>query len=182
MSISLPNVADRPFYEELLRRLGAPVTDNTLGALYAWRQAEGGKAAYNPFNTTQRAEGSTSYNSVGVQNYTSPEQGVTATVKTLTNGRYEQILSALRANLSPEEIGSAIVASPWGTSNLVLSVVSMYRRGKVVVAPIAAAVGGLPAYAVSTTKRVFSQYGWVIAISGLAITGAIIWRVRRSSR
>lgn len=104
---------------QLLKDLGYPVTKANLTYLAAWAQAEGGSAKYNPFNTTQTMPGATNYNSVGVKNYTSSEQGLQATEKTLTNGRYAGILAGLRAGTSAEMTAAALANSPWGTGNLV---------------------------------------------------------------
>lgn len=123
-----PN-SDDSFYKSILAGVGAPVTDNNLNFLYGWRQAEGGHAAFNPFNTTQKATGATAYNSVGVKNYTSEEQGIAATIKTLKNGRYEVILSAMRADSVPEVTAEALIASPWGKGKLVATVTSGYAKG-----------------------------------------------------
>jgi len=144
--VALPEVADKPFYEAILRGLEAPVTANTLALMYAWRQTEGGKAAYNPWNTTLKLPGSTLYgtNKAGVQNYTSPQQGVDATVRTMLLSRYASVIQLLRADATPVDVANAIIASPWGTKGLLLDVLAMYGRGKVVVNPIGT-VAGAPA-------------------------------------
>jgi len=151
--MKLPETPDDGFYREILRGIGAPVTDNNLALIYAWRQAEGGKAAYNPFNTTQKMTGSTLYgtNKHGVQNYASPRDGVRATVATMTNGKYDSILSLLRADADPTDVAKAVIASPWGTKGLLLDVLAMYARGKVVVAPISVPPGGYPASSAELT-------------------------------
>src|SRR4051794_31933346 len=56
-------------------------------------------------------------NSVGVKAYTSWDQGFTATVDTLNNGRYGGILDALRSG-SAMDVANAVAASPWGTGSL----------------------------------------------------------------
>src|SRR4029077_19033537 len=76
----------------------------------------------NPFNTTQSAPGASSYNSVGVRNYQTPDQGVMATVQTLQNGRYGNIIQAMKAGKDPIAMAKALAASPWGTGALVLKV------------------------------------------------------------
>jgi hypothetical protein len=87
-----------------------------------WRQKEGASAAWNPFNTTQKATGSTFYNRItdttGVQNYPNRQTGVDATVKTLKNGYYEALLKAI-SNIK-DEAGVKVAMgelhkSPWGT-------------------------------------------------------------------
>lgn len=117
------------FYRAVLTGIGAPVTDNNLVYLYAWRQSEGGSAAFNPFNTTQKGEGATNYNRVGVKNYTSAEQGIEATIKTITNGRYNSIINSLKMDKPPMETAEALVASPWGTGGLIKKVISGYEAG-----------------------------------------------------
>lgn len=127
--IKIEPTSDLEFYKAVLNGIGAPVTDNNLAYLYAWRQSEGGKAAFNPFNTTQKAEGATNYNKVGVKNYTSAEQGINATIKTITNGRYESIINSLKMDKPPMETAEALIASPWGTSSLIKKVISGYEAG-----------------------------------------------------
>jgi len=87
--------------------------------LVAWELAEGGwfsnLAAYNPLNTTEPMAGSTTVNSVGVRAYASLGDGLTATARTLRNGRYDAILTSLRTGGSPEQLATAVEHSPWGT-------------------------------------------------------------------
>lgn len=107
---------------DLLGRLGMPVTSENVRAMTAWAQAEGTDAAFNPLATTQSQTGATSFNSVGVKNYTSYDNGIDATVQTLTNGRYGAILTALRSGNSAEAVARAVADSPWGTGDGVLRV------------------------------------------------------------
>ena len=83
-----------------------------MASLAEWQRREGGTAAFNPLNTTQRAPGATSYNSVGVRNYRSQQQGLNATVETLRNGRYTDILHALTKS---QPLGSQASLKTWGT-------------------------------------------------------------------
>jgi len=63
----------------------------------AWRQAEGGNAAFNAFNTTQLKPGTTIYNSIGVKNYKSKEDGINANAETLSSlGAYVGIINGLK--------------------------------------------------------------------------------------
>lgn len=124
------------FANEVTKRLGAKVTLHTRRAWQAQMQAEGGDAKHNPFNTTLRMPGSTDYNKlpngVAVQNYTSAEQGIEATVKTLKeNGHgYEEIRKMLRANATAVQIVTAIGRSAWGTdATLALQVLDEIKRG-----------------------------------------------------
>jgi hypothetical protein len=66
--------------------------------------------------------GATRFNSVGVKNFLTYDDGITANIKAITNGRYTNILDALRAGNSADAVGQAIAASPWGTGQGVLRV------------------------------------------------------------
>lgn len=129
---------DDEFYKSILKGIGAPITDENMKFLYAWRQAEGGKAKNNPFNTTQAKPNSTFYNCLkkgisgcksGVRNYMSSQDGIDATIKTIKNGRYQNIIDALKSGNSAEKTAQALKSSPWGTGELALKVVKGYNSG-----------------------------------------------------
>lgn len=105
-----------------LRSASLPATDNNMVAVVAWEKLEGGhwsnSATFNPLNTTQGMAGSTTKNADGVQAFTSWDQGVAASVKTLQNGLYAPIIEAFRQNLDPDATLRIVDASPWGTHNL----------------------------------------------------------------
>ncbi|HZP27853.1 MAG TPA: hypothetical protein VFC99_02780 [Acidimicrobiia bacterium] len=117
-----PSLDRAQWTTDLLKQLGVPVTSENIRALAAWAQAEGTKAAYNPLATTQSMPGATSFNGVGVRNYASYADGILATAQTLTNGRYSNILAALRAGNSAVDVARAVASSPWGTGQGVLRV------------------------------------------------------------
>lgn len=108
--------------QALCQRLGVPASLQNDLLFRAWAQSEGGNAAYNPFNTTQKMPGSKDYNATGVQNYISPAQGFEATAQTLTNGKYTNILASLYAGTSARTTAYALQHSPWGTGALVTEV------------------------------------------------------------
>lgn len=88
----------------ILSAVAAPPTPANLASMTDWFNHEFPNtwpptAKYNPMATTQPMPGSTRFNSVGVQNYTSWSQGIAANVQTLENGDYEAILSALRQGI-----------------------------------------------------------------------------------
>lgn len=138
-SIDLSTVelgTDKKFYEEILKGVGAPITDENLKFLYSWRKAEGGKATNNPFNTTQKLskdKGISNYNSVGVKNYSTPQFGLEATIRTLLNGRYSCIIDGLRNDIGAEKISQCSSLKTWGTGDLVYKVI---RSGKITPPPI----------------------------------------------
>lgn len=87
---------------------------STVNFVASWTLAENTRALYNPLATTQPADGATCFNSVCVRNYLSNGQGIDASVKTLTNGRYPHILQGLRTN-QPEDAANAVELGIWGT-------------------------------------------------------------------
>lgn len=87
-------------------------------ALIAWQRAEGGTASFNPWNTTQDWAGATIYNSIGVRNYASREDGIAATVTTMEYGYsgYADIKAGIATN-DVERLLNGIAASPWCPCN-----------------------------------------------------------------
>jgi murein DD-endopeptidase MepM/ murein hydrolase activator NlpD len=128
-TIKIGNLNDKNFYMKLLENLGAPISDENMKFLYAWRQAEGKAGKFNPFNTTWDLPNSTNFNKVGVKNYVSLEDGMVATVKTLKNGLYECILKGLRDDIGADNIAKCESLKTWGTGDLVGKVVSSYNSG-----------------------------------------------------
>jgi len=113
-------------YKQILNGLGAPITEENLKFLIAWQKAEGGKATNNPFNTTYNLDADvnkTKFNSHGVKNYTTPEYGIIATVKTLKLPYYKNIVKGLQDNAGASNIASNIKElKTWGTGSLVAKV------------------------------------------------------------
>jgi hypothetical protein len=104
--------------KDFLTKLGAPATASNVQAITAWEKAEGTKATFNPLATTQGGyTGETQFNSVGVKNFASYQDGIDANVKVITNGRYGNILSALQQGTSAMAVAQAITSSPWGTGS-----------------------------------------------------------------
>ncbi len=105
--------------QAFLKSLDMRLTRDNLAAIVAWEMAEGGHwyntAHYNPLNTSQPMPGARTFNSHGVKIYNSWSQGLKATVITINNGFYPQILAALRAGNDGQAVASAVAASPWGT-------------------------------------------------------------------
>lgn len=121
-----PSSSDNNFYSEVLKKIGAPKTPQNLLYFYAWRQAEGAKSTFNPFNTTQAKEGSTFWNCLkrkegkclgGVRNYKTESDGIDATAKTITNGRYGCILDSLKKDIGAVNIATKCSSDlkTWGT-------------------------------------------------------------------
>jgi hypothetical protein len=106
------------FATNLLIALSFPVTAANTAAIVAWERAEGGMPHNNPLNTTQDMPGATDFNDVGVKTYVDLTQGLRATVITLTNGLYDNILAALKDGVSACSVAYAVAHSPWGTGSL----------------------------------------------------------------
>ena len=128
-TVNVTDLGDKNFYAKLLENLGAPISDENMKFMYAWRQAEGKGGTYNPFNTTWKMPNSTTMNSVGVRNYASLEDGLVATVKTLKNGRYDCIVNGLKNDIGASEIARCESLKTWGTGDLVAKVVNSYNNG-----------------------------------------------------
>lgn len=146
--MAVPTVAN--WQAQILKGVGAPTTPQNFDVLDAWAKAEGGTATNNPFNTTQPLPGATSYNSVGVRNYQTPQQGIDATIQTLKGpvGNYGPILDALRAGNDPTAVGQAIANSQWGTGPGVLKVLGASPSPSV---PASVPLSGVPTSVPKTT-------------------------------
>jgi peptidoglycan hydrolase-like protein with peptidoglycan-binding domain len=127
--VNVEGLMDQNFYEKLLENLDAPISNENLKFLYAWRQSEGKAGKFNPFNTTHGMPGATDYNSVGVKNYRSLEDGMVATIKTLKNGRYNCIIQGLRDDIGASNIAKCKSLETWGTGDLVYRVIQGYEGG-----------------------------------------------------
>jgi hypothetical protein len=120
----------RQWAEKMLERMGAPKNADSVEALLAWQAEEGGHwrntAGYNPLNTTYEMPGSFKMKGkggkVGVQHFTSWDQGIEATYKTLTTGSsksrgYDAIVTAFKNGAPKEELLKAIAGSSWVGAN-----------------------------------------------------------------
>ena len=95
------------FYDKLLDKLGAPKTDGNKFFLIAWHQIENSTCNWNAFNTKQQYGNSkaciTSGVNKDVQNYTTMDEGVNGTYKTLMNGNYPSLIAALKAGIKDKQ-------------------------------------------------------------------------------
>ena len=114
-----PTGSAKAWASALLKRMGAPVNDANLSAMSTWFRHEGGLNHNNPLNTTLGMKGATDWNSAGVKTYLSMDQGVTATIETLTgkdaSGRgYTQIINDFKSGkLTANQIMNDISNSAW---------------------------------------------------------------------
>ncbi len=126
---ALPCIATpTDFAYAFLGQLGDPQIAQNVQFIVAWEDKEGGNwkntAAFNPMNTTQPYDGSVPYEpnppqpNDPVQAYKNWNDGMAATVVTITNGYYPNILSALADGSSAQADASALTNSPWGTGDV----------------------------------------------------------------
>ena len=122
---------DDEFYKEVLSCVGAKPTTGNMSFMYAWRQAEGGTASNNPFNTTMKMPGATLYknSSAGVKNYKSEEEGIEATCKTLKLSYYTDIVNGLKNDVGLKELSRMRSLKTWGTGDLLAKVADGYLKG-----------------------------------------------------
>src|SRR5207302_678081 len=66
-----------------LNKIGAPTCFDNLVTMVAWQVQEGTTANWNPLATTYPMDGASNFNSVGVKNYVSMDQGLEAWWRTL---------------------------------------------------------------------------------------------------
>jgi hypothetical protein len=90
------------FWDTLCAMFGRNGDTNTIPMLRKWQEFEGGNAEWNPLNTTEHWPNATLYNSAGVRNYRTQEDGINATAATLRNGYYPSIVWAIKNDV-PEE-------------------------------------------------------------------------------
>lgn len=114
-----PKPAPVEWSEELLHALGnTNPSAETVAFVEAWVRAENTRAEHNPLATTQPMPGDTCFNYLsgkcGVRNYTSRSQGLDATVKTLQNGLYPNIVTGLLTN-NPRLAHNQNELDTWGT-------------------------------------------------------------------
>ena len=100
-----------------LDRFEAPACQENLIAVVAWLTSEGTQASWNPLATTLSMPGAGIFNSHGVRNYVSLEQGLEASYLTIQNGldkyRYGAIVESLQRCGDAMETGMAINQSSW---------------------------------------------------------------------
>lgn len=97
------------------------LTTDIINFMANWANCEsgGGGGAFNPLNYTLPYAGSTTFNAAGVQNYTTFENGVTATQIFLGQTNMQAFTAAIEAGNLPQA-GAALDAfySSWGGPNI----------------------------------------------------------------
>jgi hypothetical protein len=108
--------AESAWITSFLSALGAPASAADVASVTDWITHEGTYgtgATNNPLNTAEPGYGSTSvFNSIGVRNYPTEADGISATVATLEKGDYPDILSLLRSGAGLKS-GASAGLSKW---------------------------------------------------------------------
>lgn len=124
----MPDFTEQDWALDLIRRLVVSPTLDNIRAVLAWVRAEGGHfhnaATYNPLNTSYDGFGGVSAFGTHIKAYPSYEDGMGATVATITRGLdaygYRAIVDALRAGNDGQAVLDAIDRSSWGTHHPLL--------------------------------------------------------------
>jgi hypothetical protein len=104
------------FTRAILEKLHVPIKPSLLYFGVAWAVAEGCEAKNNPWATTEGYPDATDFNTDGVKNYKTWDDGINATMSTLVLDYYKQLVAALKDEKSSiGEIIAALNASPWGS-------------------------------------------------------------------
>lgn len=112
----------------LVQALGGVSTPQIINLIIAWINSEGTKANWNPLAITKKAPGSTDFNTNNgypVQNFTSFSQGVALTAEFIQNGRYPNILAAIRSGNPDLALAHPQEFDTWGSGGA--HVTSLYR-------------------------------------------------------
>ena len=106
----------------LLKDEGFPRTSCNMNAVMTWERFEGGgfgnQAAFNPLNVNPGpGAGWPGSNATGAWAFPDAGTGLKYTIRTLNNGSYGGIISALQAGDNAQAVCNAIMASPWAASH-----------------------------------------------------------------
>jgi hypothetical protein len=130
-SNSMPTGTPDDWAKAFLTRIGGdPNNQDSIDAVKIWMKKEGQNKGWgygaknNPLSTTLPLDGSSNFNIInkktgaGVQNYSTPEQGIDAAAQTLTGNMskergYDKIVALFQAGASRQQILDAISASSW---------------------------------------------------------------------
>lgn len=122
-------------YDEMalaaLKYKSKSISTNNVHSLVVWacsendRNTTASKARWNPWDTTEVETGDSDFNTAGVKDYDSIEEGLKAFWDTLDNGDYPHIIAALDSSSPPVDTCKLICDSLWGskpTDQLMLQV------------------------------------------------------------
>lgn len=177
------------FARALLRRLNLPVTDNNVNALIAFQKIESGHQAngawFNPLNTMRGAPGARDANLQvkGIKAYSSWDEGLEATAKTIAQPNMSGIFNSLRASANPDDTLRAIHVSPWGWDKAIrVAPASAYLAyGNIVYRPVA----GVADFFAQQWSKPVVKYGAIIVgsafVIGFGIALVTVWKKSREA-
>jgi len=107
--------------EDLLKAIGAPVTEGNKQFIYDWEVSEGGGGKYNPLNqgpvpSQPKLTSTGQQYGGGAADYVSWQAGLQGAAAYLNMPNYSAVLAALKAN-NPQGARTALFASPWASSH-----------------------------------------------------------------
>lgn len=105
------------FFTQVLTQLGLPATQSNLIALSAVAHLEGLNKRFNPLNSVVKSGNSTTFNSAGVQDYKTWNNGVAGTVALLQGSRWASVRNALADGDSTTSVLAAFTSTyaTWGS-------------------------------------------------------------------
>lgn len=160
----------------VLNGIGAPINQTNLDTLWNWSIKESGQNVMrwnNPLNTTQNAPGATSQNSVGVKSYPDVTTGIAATTQTLTNGRYPNIVDALKQSVPTSQwSASPAIVKQLGTWGSGANWLSWKNKAPISVNSQLLATGGSQVTSSGTGNPIQDAINSALSPIGNAITGA----------
>jgi hypothetical protein len=111
------------FLTDVLKGIGIPKPNSSqIAFIKSWKQKEASLATFNPFNSILKKPGSKPFNTNNgfpVQNYPDRATGLNATLNTLLDKRYSEIIKAIKNIKTDQDINKAMQAvndSPWGSN------------------------------------------------------------------
>jgi len=119
------------FAKDILTALKLSATPNRISFLYAWMSGENTQAKYNPLATTwnmitvdPKQTNFNFNNGYPVKNYGSKSIGLIATVNTLKNGYYPEIIKYLTLDQNIGVASTALIMNLklWGTGMLPITI------------------------------------------------------------
>jgi len=103
---------------QFLQRIDAPITADNLDTVVTWIHNENG-ADFNPINTTwgKSHDEWPVINDHGVKAYPDWNTGLRASVETIKESQYSEMLEALQRGTTPQEFEGLLMPTPWGTNH-----------------------------------------------------------------
>lgn len=126
-----PDMSKEEWARAVISKLGGSPNADSIDAMLTWMAHEGGHwnntAGYNPLNTTRKMPGASLMDggpgrAAGVKHYRSWQQGIDATVLTLTEKSkargYDKVIAAIKSGADKNTILDAIANSAWVTGEV----------------------------------------------------------------